>query len=95
MRSLIIVISLIILLFANCGEAHRLRSISIRNGSRDVSRAVESILWNAEQAAIRGERFMTCPVNPDDNVSEIIRQIKKIDRKFRIEKSGTNLKVSW
>lgn len=96
MRSLFIIFSLIILLFANCGkEVHRLRSISTQKSYRDVSRVVESILWDAKQAAFRGERTITYQPKPEDNTSEVCKRIRKIDRKFKIKRIGSDLEISW
>lgn len=82
-------INLVFVLFlflTGCGEVRRLRTISNQSDYRDVSQTIESILWNAEQAAIRGERFITYPVKPEDNVSEICRVIKRVDYRFKIER---------
>lgn len=95
MRSLFAILPSIMLLFASCGEVHRLRAISTQNSYMDASRVVESILWEAEQAAIRGERSITYHLKPGSNVSEICGVIKDIDRRFKIEKIGAALKVCW
>lgn len=79
-----ILISLLFLVVGCCSPVKQLRVISERANNSEISYVTKRIIQDAKNAAILGNRFITCRVEPE-SIKKVCLELHHIDRRFKLE----------
>ena len=88
------IIFLSVFLFGCSSQVKNLRALSDSKNIASTEHTVERILFNAEQAARQGHRS-TVYKCADCDLNTVAREIRRIDRRFKIDSNDSQIVVRW
>jgi hypothetical protein len=99
-RKLLIAVAILLALNSCASTVKELRAISYNTSNVEVRRAIEDILYRAQQASFRGENLIMVRfvINKEEALA-IKKRLKDIDWRFRIKmdytQDFTTYTITW